>query len=192
MSAVSGGVGLGAGVGRGRGVGTGPPFEGTAPMANMRTANAALINFVIVFICFSSLFSGICRPKFWNFFRNRRNFWSGARLLGGSRSAQFNKPSCPSKHKGMPPAEVGGRTSFVLEQSSRPRLTGCAYGFSAKADYPALSLCHWCFAGEVFAQLGCRLPWIIDIILTGSCLTSYQWIESEESFERRGLSSQHQ
>jgi hypothetical protein len=40
-SAVSGGVGLGAGVGRGRGVGRGPPFAVAAPMAKMRTANAA-------------------------------------------------------------------------------------------------------------------------------------------------------
>ena len=50
-SAVSGGVGLGAGVGRGREVGT-APFAVTAPMAKMRTPNAALINFVSVFICF--------------------------------------------------------------------------------------------------------------------------------------------
>src|SRR5207244_5942524 len=51
MSAVSGGVGLGAGVGRGREAGT-APFAATVPMAKMRTANAALINLVIVFICF--------------------------------------------------------------------------------------------------------------------------------------------
>ena len=62
MSALSGGVGLGAGVGRGRGVGRGPPFAVTALMAKMRTANAALINFVSVFICFllRSSFCEIC------------------------------------------------------------------------------------------------------------------------------------
>jgi len=54
-SAVSGGVGLGTGVGRGREVGA-PPFAVTAPMTNMKTANAALINFVIVFICFCFIF----------------------------------------------------------------------------------------------------------------------------------------
>jgi hypothetical protein len=66
ISAVSGGVGLGAGVGRGRGVGRDPLFAVTAPTARMRTANTALINFVIVFICFflSSFFSGICQPNF--------------------------------------------------------------------------------------------------------------------------------
>jgi hypothetical protein len=96
MSAVSGGVGLGAGVGRGRGV-VRPspflpaPFAVTAPMAKMRTANAALINFVTVVICFflSSFFSGICRPKFWNFFRNRENFRLARDCLGGVKSAQF-------------------------------------------------------------------------------------------------------
>src|SRR4030095_116243 len=50
MSAISGGVGLGAGVGRGREVGRGPLFAVTAPTARMRTANAAQINSVIVFI----------------------------------------------------------------------------------------------------------------------------------------------
>ena len=71
MSAVSGGVGLGAGVGRGAGVGLGrevgtAPLAATAPMAKMRTANAALINFVSVFICFflSLFFYEICRAKF--------------------------------------------------------------------------------------------------------------------------------
>src|SRR6266516_346877 len=66
MSAVSGGVGLGAGVGRGRGV-VRPSaflpasFAVTAPIARIRTANAALINFVSVFVCCfpSSFFSGI-------------------------------------------------------------------------------------------------------------------------------------
>src|SRR4029077_10897373 len=74
MSAVSSGVGLGAGVGRGRGVDKGPPLAVTAPTARTRAANAALINFVSVFTCFfrSSFLCGICRAKFWNFFRTRK------------------------------------------------------------------------------------------------------------------------
>src|SRR5882724_1119428 len=59
-SAVSGGVGLGAGVGRGREPFT-VPFAVTAPIAKMRTANAALINFVSVSICF---FLNHCSPTF--------------------------------------------------------------------------------------------------------------------------------
>src|SRR5207249_2589426 len=99
MSAVSVGVSLGTGVGRGLGVGT-EPFAATALMAKMRTANTALTNFVSVFICFflSSFSYEICRPKFWNFFRNRKNFQCGARLSGGVQCAQFNKPPPPHKH----------------------------------------------------------------------------------------------
>src|SRR4029453_18244081 len=101
MSAVSGGVGRGAGVGRGREVGRGPLFAVSAPMARMRTANAALINLVIVFICFllSSFFCGICRPKFGNFFRNRKKVLVRREIVWGrSRSTQFNKPPPPHKH----------------------------------------------------------------------------------------------
>src|SRR5882724_2676031 len=88
MSAVSGGVGLGAGVGRGRESFT-PPFAATAPTARIRTANATLINLVGGFICsffhLSSL--GICRPKFWSFFRNRKNFSPTRDCWGGDREA---------------------------------------------------------------------------------------------------------
>src|SRR5262245_48790491 len=74
MSALSGGVGLGAGVGRGRGVVRGWLFAVTAPMARMRTVNAALINSVIVFNTFISFIILLrdSRAKFWNFFGNRR------------------------------------------------------------------------------------------------------------------------
>jgi hypothetical protein len=75
----------------------------------MKTANAELINFINAFICFflSSLFCGICHPKFWNFLCNRKEFNPAGELLGRFKDAQLNKAATSRQSINlMSPAEL--------------------------------------------------------------------------------------
>jgi len=153
MSALSGGVGLGAGVGRGRGVGTGPPFAVTAPMAKMRTANAALINFVIVFICFCFIFLLRNLPtEVLEFLPESENFFDRREITGGVQEARnLTSGHVPTSIKFMSPAELAARHELRCNNPPDGALPDAPTALARKQITQRFRIGHRRFAGEILA-----------------------------------------